>query len=308
MLDEYALIPDIFDPAAYSNPAFIEMCLPHLKEPLFQEAVVRDLFDGAWSQYCLQHNGSLHRLTKEIVRKLLINNRLSRLPAQRVVLPANGGEWCDESIKGHSASPLSGIIAAFATKQGFPQHEVASIEKLTSTQWWQRRSSSVTIDRKTAEYLKVLNRILKQANSLMFIDPNLDPSSNSYRDFHLLLAPLSQRNPLPKIEIHRSFCRGDGKSRTFPTEGEWKEDFSIIQPYLRSYGLSVDVFFWDDFHDRYLITDVIGMTVPAGFDITGRLDDLTTWSRLGREDKDSFQRRFDPAARPDCLKSRFTIQ
>jgi hypothetical protein len=62
----------------------------------------------------------------------------------------------------------------------FPAGEVASIEKLTGTPWWQSRSSSVTVDRKTPEYLRVLNRVLLQANSMMFIDPNLDPSSYNY--------------------------------------------------------------------------------------------------------------------------------
>jgi hypothetical protein len=51
MLDEYALVPDIFDSSAYSNPAFIEMCLPHLKEPILREALVRDLCGGGWSQF-----------------------------------------------------------------------------------------------------------------------------------------------------------------------------------------------------------------------------------------------------------------
>ena len=77
MLEEYAIVPDVFDPAAYSNAAFIEMCLPHLKEPLLQEAVVRDLYDGGWSQFCMANSGSLHRLCKEIVKNLLAYSRQS---------------------------------------------------------------------------------------------------------------------------------------------------------------------------------------------------------------------------------------
>lgn len=304
MLDEYVLVPDIFDPAAYSNPAFIEMCLPHLKEPLLQEALVRDLRDGGWSRFCWEHSGNLHRLCKEILRKLQSNNRLRRFPPQHAATPTLPHEWCQESLSAHGIEPLTGIIAAHATKQQFAQGEVASIEKLTGTTWWQYRSPSVTVDRKTDGYLKVLNRALMQANSLMFIDPNLDPSSYNYREFHRLLTPLASRAVKPRIEIHRSLCRGDGRDRTFPTLAEWKASFTSLGNTLQSLNLTMEVFLWDDFHERYLITDIIGVSVPAGFDITGKSDDWSTWGRLGREDKDTIQRLFDPAARPGSLKNR----
>lgn len=307
MLDEYALVPDVFERAAYSNPAYIEMCLPHLKELLFEEALVRDLYDGGWSAYCLANVGSLHRLCKEIVRKLVQKNRLHRFPRQNGTAPATYLDWCQEALATHDIEPLRGIIAAHATKQQISDPKVASIEKLTGTNWWQARSPSLTVDRKTEDYLRVLGLILKQANSLMFIDPNLDPSSYNYREFALLLTPLAQRWPRPRIEIHRSFCKGDGPARTFPSQADWKSAFYLLGDQLAAQGLSAEVFFWDDFHDRYLITDVIGISVPAGFDISAKPNDLTTWGRLGREDKEEIQRRCDPAARQGHLRWRFVI-
>ncbi len=237
MLDEYAIIPDVFDKAAYSNEAFIEMCLPHLKEPLFHEALVRDLCDGGWGSLCMKHSGQLHRLCKEIIRKLYHNNRLHRIPQMNETAPVSAIDWCREALSTASKNSLTGIIASQNTKNEFEQGEIASIEKLTSTPWWQNRSPSVTVDRKTVEYLRVLHRVLMQANSIMFIDPNLDPSSHSYREFDQLLAPLAHRNPKPTIEIHRSFCKGDGSGRTFPTEGEWKASFAMLGKALQAKGL-----------------------------------------------------------------------
>ncbi|ABQ25236.1 hypothetical protein [Geotalea uraniireducens] len=307
MLDEYALVPDIFDPAAYTNNVLADAYLPFLKEPLFNEAIVRDIHNGAWSQYCLSNAANLHRLTKEIIRKLIQNNRLSRFPAQSSDIPAHAQDWCNESLRSHTVTPLTGIIASHSTKQTFAQAEVASIEMLTGTNWWQRRSPSVTVDRKTNTYLAVLDRVFHQANSLMFIDPNLDPSSRNYREFSRLLTPLSQRQLRPRIEIHRSLCQGDGRARTFPTEADWKVSFAGLGADLHACGLTAEVFLWDDFHERYLITDIVGVSVPAGFDVTGKKDDWSTWGRLGREDKDKIQRLFDPAARPESLKWHFQI-
>ncbi len=308
MLDEYVIIPDVFDPGAYSNAAFIEMLLPHLKEPLLCEALVRDLCDGGWAKFCEQNSGNLHRLCKEMIRKLAQNNRLRRYPSQGSDQPMSPSEWCREGIAGHGLSPVTGIIAAHTTKQTFSDHAgVASIEKLAGTPWWQRRSSSVTLDRKTGAYSHVLQPVLAQARSLMFIDPNLDPSSRNYREFSRLLDTSLQRDPAPRIEFHRSFCRGDGAGRTFPTRDDWIAAFQSLDQALRALGLTAEVFGWDDFHDRYLISDVIGLSVPAGFDITYPPDDLTTWTRLGRADKDFWQGRFDRGPREAALKWHFTI-
>jgi hypothetical protein len=120
----------------------------------------------------------------------------------------------------------------------------------------------------------------------MFIDPNLDPSSHNYQHFHQILAPVNQRAVKPRIEIHRSLCRGDGPERTFPSEADWKASFAALGTRLGALGVNAEVFIWDDFHERYLITELVGISVPAGFDVTGKANDWSTWGRLGRGDKD----------------------
>lgn len=307
ILDEYVIVPDVFDAAAYSNAAFIDMCLPNLKEPLLNEALVRDLCDGGWSRYCMANSGSMHRLCKEIVKKLNQGNRLRRFPQSNASLPNSAADWCVEGLGTHGTEELTGVIASHTTKSTFTQIQVASIERLTGTTWWQKRSPSITVERKASEYLRVLHRVLVQANSLMFIDPNLDPSSHNYREFERLLTPIAGRPIKPRIEIHRSFCKGDGPSRKFPSQTEWLSAFSVLERSLKSYGISAEVFFWQDFHDRYLISDVVGISVPAGFDTTTKADEFSTWGRLGRDDKDKIQRLFDPAASGARLKFRFSI-
>lgn len=76
---------------------------------------------------------------------------------------------------------------------------------------------------------------------------------------------------------------------------------------LRAAGLHAEVFIWDDFHDRYLISNLIGVSLPNGFDTTRNPDSITRWTRLGRSDRDDVQREFDPASGRHALRARFTI-
>jgi hypothetical protein len=61
------------------------------------------------------------------------------------------------------------------------------------------------------------------------------------------------------------------------------------------------------FHDRYLITNLVGILIPNGFDVTNNPRDVTTWSRIGRKERDDIQREFDPASNRHRLRHRFTL-
>jgi hypothetical protein len=71
--------------------------------------------------------------------------------------------------------------------------------------------------------------------------------------------------------------------------------------------LNAEVFIWDDFHDRYLISNLIGISCPNGFDTTTDQNDITTWTKLGKTDKDDVQREFDPASNKHQLKHKFKV-
>ena len=64
---------------------------------------------------------------------------------------------------------------------------------------------------------------------------------------------------------------------------------------LRETGLNAEVFIWDDFHDRYLISNIIGISLQNGFDTTTNPNSVTRWGRLGRDDRDGVRREFNRA-------------
>lgn len=309
MLNEYVLIPDIFDSSSYTVPELCDFCLQNLKEPLLQEALVRDLSNGQWSTYINGQITTWHFRAKELIRKLINQNRLRKSSSIESNIPLNSIEWCKEAVRSDQMEPLSGIIAPFYVVKHFPnESKVAPIEKIQNTLWWKSRSPSVRLNRNTNDYLRHLRLVLGHANSLMFIDPHLNPNRPNYREFTKLLLAAKREKVDPLIEIHRVSYEGSGTKRKFPSNQDWLKNFHTgLADQLSQLGLSVEVFIWDDFHDRYLITDIIGISLPYGFDVTNNPKSKTTWTRLGREDRDDIQREFDPVSTQHTLKFRFSI-
>ncbi|MEG8049328.1 hypothetical protein QP178_05370 [Sphingomonas aurantiaca] len=309
MLDEYILVPDVFDPEAYSKPDYADMCLASLKLPLLEEALVRDLRDGGWGAFCTAHAGTLHRLTKELLKKLRSTNRLRPHPALLAEQPEDAAGWLAEGIASHAAEPVRGIIAAHACidPERSGTEPLVSIEKLTGANWWQSRGPSRTVSRSLADYGSALLPILRQANSVMIVDPYLDPSLPNYRDFGLLLEPLAARPRPPIVELHRCFYYRSGGEIVVPSPDDWRARFAALDGFLDARGLAADVFFWNYDHDRFLISDVFGLSASAGFDVTSDPNAKAIWGRLSAADKDRVQRDFDPAASTGTYKFRIRI-
>lgn len=306
MLAEYALIPDIFDSSCYSSSLVCDVHLRNLKEILLNEALVRDLRDGEWRSYVQKDIVHRNLLAKELLKKLIKQNRLRRSVAVLCKYPENNIEWCQEALYSHKKDPFAGIIAANSVWETFREEKfVASIENLHNTVWWQSRSPSSRLSRNTKAYKEILYRVLTQANSIMFIDPYIDPSRPNYSEFIQLLLAISPNRPV--IEIHRVCYTGSGNDRIIYTKDDLYKMFSSLNERLKYEGLTATVFVWDDFHDRYLITDIIGVSIPYGFDISNNPNEITTWTRLGRNDKDSIQREFDLASGRHKCKHQFKV-
>lgn len=312
LLADYAITPDVFDVTSYSNDDACAARLETIREAMLTEGLVRDLRDGQWRKLFESGNRTWHRRGTELVKKLATQGRLIQHRSALPNSPRDDQGWCAEALETHTACPFSGgVIVTETVKAGYANDPlVARIDRLSSARWWAARSSSVQLARTLADYQKHLDIVLRCSNSIMFIDPHLDPAKRGYRDFGALLALSGGREPAPTIEIHRVCYEGFGDKRWFPM----KEDESYFEcrfrdelaSPLRTAGLRAEVFIWDDFHDRYLISNLIGITLPNGFDTGGPYQN-TRWARLGRDDRDDAQREFDPSSNRHEPRGRFSI-
>ena len=309
LLAEYALTPDVFDMSCYSNEDVCDLRLQAIKDVLLNAGLVRNMRDGQWARLFLEEYRPWHRRGKELLRKLVLQKRLVPHAPALADSPITDADWCEEALATHRVTALSGIIISNAIEEKYRSNRmVVSIEKLTGTAWWTGQSTSMRLLRNLENYKEALRLVLRHANSIMFIDPHIDLELQRYKDFIPLLQCAGGRSPRPQIEIHRVCYKGSGVNRQILDLDELEASFrDTLTQAIETSGLSVEIYIWDDFHDRYVISNLIGISVPNGFDTTSAPNSITTWTRLGRNDRDDIQREFDPASKRHKLKRQFMI-
>ena len=307
LLAEFAITPDVFDATSYANEEVGQVRLEGLTDILLNESIVRDLRDGEWWELFQSDTRAWHKEGKELIKKLAQQNRLRKSHAVLKSVPISDTDWCREALASRiNNRAVDGVISTapiYASMDSDPK--LARIDKLNCAQWWQGRTSSVMPARKSKDYQEYLHLIMRCANSVMFIDPHLDPTVERYENVISLIRLAEGRRPPPRIEIHRVCYVGSGRRTQLP---DWQAKFRKAWSWhLAQAKQSVEIYIWDDFHDRHLITDLLGIQMGNGFDVTRKHKDRTTWTRLSRPARDSIQREFDPAENQHVLQDRFTL-
>ena len=275
---------------------------------------MRDLRDGAWSGLFRGDARPWHRRGRELLKKMNTQGRLLRFEPALPDPPADDREWCAEALATDRGRPfLGGVITTISVKDAYARdRRVARIDRLSSAPWWASRSSSVRVERTRSDYEQQLDLVLRFSNSVMFIDPHLDPRKPQYATFGRLWERAGNRKPAPRLEIHRVCYERSGRARRLPMAEDprysQRRFRDALAGPLRDAGLNAGVFIWPDFHDRYLISNLVGISLANGFDVSGAPGHRTTWTRLGRGDRDDVQREFDPDARRGELVDRFEVR
>lgn len=299
LFSEYAVTPDVFNESCYDSPALCDAYFKQLLEVFFSEGLVRNLRNGEWQAFFSPHARPWHSRIKHILKNLTDAGRLVPSDSALNHTPQTDREWCNEALASHQTTPLNGIIVSDAIERTYRKNQlVESVSRLSQSTcaWWDPTNSSLRLNRTIQDYKDALKLILRHAKSIMFIDPYIDPSQRNYADFIQLLEAIDNRpsqSPRPLVEIHRKSLRVSGKNAPLWDQQDMENTFrNEFGPVLSQSNLKAEVFIWDDFHDRYLISNLGGILVPYGFDTSSKPDDLTTWSRLGRSDRDDVQREF----------------
>ena len=198
LLADYAITPDVFDVTSYSNDEVCAARLETICEAMLTEGLVRDLRNGQWLSLFESGDRAWHRRGTELVKTLATQGRLIQHGPELPNSPPDDKSWCAEALATHTTRPFSGgVIVTKTVKAEYANKPLVSrIDRLPNTRWWAARSPSVTLQRTLADYQKHLDPVLRCSNSILFIDPHLDPAKRGYHDFGALLALSGGRKPV----------------------------------------------------------------------------------------------------------------
>lgn len=305
MLHEFAFSPDVFFPSAFGvksdQGAFIpnedhgHLALASLWKGIERFGVIRDLSNGGWGRALDNRQQDLHVRSRELLKKLRLNGRVVPAVAHMAESPAVEGEWLAEALASHISEPQ--ITQFFGTdefcsslKAADHHHLPRGISKIPFCSPFSGGGCSTKVDRNVAAYVNVLRPLIKYSRSLMFIDPYLDLQAANYQDFLILLKDVASINPGVDIELHRQIKPAHGAQ--FLSADNWTQSFDQVlaaDPVLKNQ--KIKVFIWDEFHDRYLVSNLMGISAPYGFDTTKK-NEATRWSMLSPQDTNDVREEF----------------
>lgn len=297
MLKEIAVTPEVWLDGTFSTSEHQDLVLTALWKGVEQGAIIRNLSDGNWHKTLAARLATWHPRAKEVLRKL--RPRIIDVQRCRSTVPVLEIEWLDEAFESHKAVPqLSNIFLTDTLASCVKSTDYGSIAKATSKlpfcEPFSGGACSNRLRRDTQAYIDALHSVLKYSNIICFIDPYVAPGLINYAKFPDLLNAVVEINPNAQIEIHRVIL--DQSANKIVQPNDWFSRFSAwIRADKRLSRLKVSVTIWDDFHDRYLASNLIGVSVPHGFDTSNKSNDFTRWTLLSRVDRDDLFQEFSPS-------------
>lgn len=314
MLREFALSPEVLFASAYGvtdkDGEFVQadnhghLALTALWKGIERGGVIRDLADGQWSGNILERNDELHVRSRELLKNLKKDGRIVKALTQKNASPTAELDWLNEALASHNGEPelaqFFGTDAFCSTLRAVDYQQLPKgVSKLPFCAPFSGGGCSIKVGRDVDAYWAALKPLAKYSRSLMFIDPYLDLSAANYRDFMKLLRAIADINPKVEIELHRQI-KPAGDRAAMLTATDWHQKFRqalAADPVVNA--MRIGVFIWNEFHDRFVISDLMGASVPYGFDTTAKKDE-TRWTLLSAQDSEDVRAEFsagDPQKR-----------
>lgn len=319
MLYEFAMTPELFGaPFATCNQR-AEDILPELLRKIAENGMLANLNKDQWFDHVKKERlATLSESSPVLKDKILTclkvlhdRHRLVRHPKSKSGNPGADRDWLNLVFESHEKIRFDAIISSkeLMEDSGRECDEFRDVLCSLELPLWGSRTLSLT---KTEDwYRRALRPVLRHARSLTLVDPYMNTDKRYFRTVELCSELLGKR-------VHDE--RRKGRIRIHALIKNQKPDYKEVDAYLDfweeklaslrdKHGHRFQVFLWDkkkidseSMHDRFILTDQCGISVPGGLDCRGG---ETDWSLL---DDDVRQRReadYDPDTSPfEFVKSR----
>lgn len=227
-------------------------------------------FPGKWERRVIE---TAERSGMNDVKLQSLKNRLRNAKRQAIIRPRRTyepslGDWLDNAIQQHTIEPFRAIIAS--ENRGDLDFILVN-EDITEEHRLMKVSINQEIPRTGKDLADAMSLLLKNAKKVLFVDRFFDISNDNYKETLKELLAVIAENGLDTIccEIHfHDHSERPSGDYMEQNAGNW---FIDVIPE----GMSIKTFVWQekengaDFHARFLLTDIGGISVDAGFSAEG---------------------------------------
>lgn len=297
MLYEFALSPGIFEEGLITSNDHLARDLVRILDGLQHNGLIANLCDGNLRREIGRKIASLPSgpLREDLRCGLEMLDKRQRFISRPYVGPGwpdDDVSWFQEAVNAHSNESFYSIVTTEATVNGrLCPPCTLKIGSVCSSNLWTSRQNSRRIERRAAVFQDVLRPVLRNAKSLMLIDPHIQPERPRYFRSLQALVELAYERPLPAtlkvFEIH---------SKTRAVYSWYHSELrSRIGPLIPS-GCQARLVLWEDpedrFHNRFILTNFCGISVGRGLDESDHGVDHDDWEIIDEPHREDVWNRF----------------
>ncbi len=321
MLYEFAMTPDLYD-ASVINTDANEIIIVELLRGLAENGLLANLHKDRWLRHiCQDRIIALPPAVKDKILSCLSvlhdRHRLVRHPKCMNYNPSSDSDWLKLALDSHQRIPFHAIILSQCLTDNCGQRCDAFVEfsgALDSPQWSVRRQRTLQVLKSEAGYRTALAPVLRYSKSLSLVDPFFctenplltQDQERFFKTIEICSNLMGQRGHTRlqgRIHIHAELRKQKPDGLTLNDYlGAWERK---IRPLIGIDGHRFKVFLWESLpgseslHDRFVLTDQCGISVPGGLDCrTHTHPNTTDWNLLDEDVRVKRWNEYEPLVSP----------
>lgn len=242
----------------------------------FEEGRLISRFPGKWERMVLEAakaEGVPDTAYLKIVEKLRQKKKTALLKAGREYDPSKA-DWVANALASHQEHPFEGIIV----RQKIEDEQAVLVDDVDGDHPVLARARSADVPRTAAGISEACSTLLASSNSVDLVDPFFDlrPNRSNYLDpLRLMLNRYSAGRENLIMRVHyRDHHSRPPEQILLRNSGVWTQ--GIIPA-----GVELHLIAWaakpggEDFHDRFVLTELGGLQVGAGLAATNQNENAT---------------------------------
>lgn len=315
MLYEFAMTPNLFDASVVDPDPRAGVVLVEVLKGIAENGLLANLHKDRWLRHVQEQRIStlppnFRDRILTLLNLLYDRHRLVRHPKRQAGDPATDFDWLQLALDSHNRVPFHGILLSQDLIDGCEHNCDAFVEflgALDSPQWEARRGRTRTLRKCDADYRSALAPLVRHSRVLQLVDPYLNAQETRYFNTVDLCSELMgqrvQERLAGRIDIHAEARRQRPDGLTIEQYLDLWEN--KLRPLAARDHHRFRVHLWEcqaggeSMHDRFVLTDQCGISVPGGLDCrTHSHANSTDWTLLDEVSRTRRWSDYDPATSP----------